>query len=97
MARKPDRLDDLFLAGLSHLRTASVWGGNPFDFFYLNPIRLFFSPIKRLEARFHRRIQPSSWLLLVFSTWGYMGQGVAGFCPTGGWGMISIWVTQAAP
>lgn len=33
------------------------------------PIRLFFSPIKRLEARFHRRIQPSSWLLLVFSTW----------------------------
>lgn len=61
------------------------------------PIRLFFSPIKRLEARFHRRIQPSSWLLLVFSTWGYMGQGVAGFCPTGGWGMISIWVTQAAP
>ena len=61
------------------------------------PIRLFFSPIKRLEVRFHRRIQPSSWLLLVFSTWGYMGQGVAGFCPTGGWGMISIWVTQAAP
>ena len=60
------------------------------------PFSVFFSPMKRTEARFQRRMHPSSWLLLVFSTCGYRGQGVVGLCPTGGWGMISICVTLAA-
>ena len=56
-----------------------------------------FSPIKRVDERLHRRSQPSSWLLLVFNTMGHCGQGVAGLYPTGGLGIISIWVTLKAP
>ena len=43
-------LDDLFLAGQPHLRTASVWGGNPFDFFYLNPYQVVFLSDKTVRG-----------------------------------------------
>ena len=42
------------------------------------PRTLFRSPTKRFDAKLQRRSQPSSWLLVVFSILGYMGQGVAG-------------------
>ena len=61
------------------------------------PHTLPFFPMNRVEARDHRRVQPSSWLLVVFSTTGHCGQGVSGLCPMGGWGIISIWVTLTAP
>ena len=61
------------------------------------PVTLPFFPRNRLEVRLQRRIQPSSWLEVVFSTAGHCGHGVAGLWATGGLGMISICVTQAAP
>ncbi|CCZ13164.1 unknown [Prevotella sp. CAG:487] len=54
-------------------------------------------PTKRVEARHQRRSQPSSWLELVFSTCCHCGHGVAGLCPTGGFGIISICITDTAP
>ena len=52
---------------------------------------------KRLEVRTHRRIQPSSWLLVVLRTTGHCGHGVFRLWPTGGFGIISICVTLSAP
>ena len=56
-----------------------------------------FLPTKRVEDKLHRRVQPSSWLLLVFRIRGYCGQGVSGLWPAGGFGRISICVTLRAP
>ena len=51
MARKTRSASMIFfLAGLSHLRTASVWGGNPFDFFYLNPYQVVFLSDKTVRG-----------------------------------------------
>ena len=54
------------------------------------PVSFPFLPMKRLVLSNHRRSHPSSWLLVVLSTTGQAGQGVAGLSPTGGLGMISI-------
>ena len=56
-----------------------------------------FVPRKRREARFQRRSHPSSWLEVVLKTRGKAGHGVCGLHPTGGLGMISICITEAAP
>ena len=61
------------------------------------PVTLPFFPMNLRVDRPHLRVHPSSWLLLVFRTRGHCGHGVAGFSPTGGFGIISICVTLEAP
>ena len=61
------------------------------------PVTLPFLPMNLFEFRHQRRVHPSSWLELVFRTTGHCGHGVAGLCPTGGLGIISICVTSRAP
>ena len=53
--------------------------------------------MNRSEFRFHRLSHPSLWLELVRSIYGHSGQGVEESRVSGGLGMISICVTDAAP
>src|SRR5574344_826207 len=55
-------------------------------------------PINCFELMFDRRVQPSSGEEVVFNVRGQFGHGLFGSSgPTGGFGIISIWVTLLQP
>lgn len=84
---------------------AGIISGRPPSGLGFHSISCTFTPVSRPSLprnsrvlTFQRRVQPSSWLEVVFSVRGKAGQGFCGSSgPAGGIGMISICVTLRQP